>query len=56
MMFRRCGHGRGELDSPDGVAIDASDAVYVGDPGNSRVSVFTSGGHFMRRDQGHMMD
>ena len=46
MMFGRFGHGRGELDSPFGVSIDASGTVYISD-NNSRVSVFTSGGHFI---------
>jgi tripartite motif-containing protein 2/3/tripartite motif-containing protein 71 len=46
-MFGRCGHGRGELHYPVGIAIDASDMVYVSESGNHRVSVFTSEGQFV---------
>ena len=48
-MFGKRGHGRRELDRPDGVAIDTDDMVYVTEGGNCRVSVFTSEGDFITR-------
>ena len=45
--FGRHGRGRGELDRPVGVAIDASNMVYVSDFGNDRITLFTSEGRFV---------
>ena len=46
-MFGRHGKGEGGLYLPVGVAIDASDMVYVSKDTHQRVSVFTSEGQFV---------
>ena len=47
-MLGKRGHGRGELNRPTGVAIGASDMVYVGvGEGGSGNSVFTPEGRFV---------
>lgn len=46
-MFGRSGEGRGDLNSPAGIAIDSNDLVYVSEFHNHRISVFTSEGQFV---------
>ena len=46
-MFGRRGQGRGELDSPNGIAVDTDRMVYISECGNHRVSIFTSKGQFV---------
>ena len=46
-MFGRHGKGRGELEWPRGVTVDANDLVYVSEQDNNRVSVFTCEGQFV---------
>jgi sugar lactone lactonase YvrE len=41
------GGGAGQLDSPDGVAIDSSGDVYVSDGANERVDEFSAAGAFI---------
>ena len=43
-MFGRHGNDRGELDGPNGIAVDADNMVYVCESKNDRISVFTSEG------------
>ena len=38
--FGRKGEGPGELNSPDGIAVDDCGVVYVCDSGNNRVLMF----------------
>jgi sugar lactone lactonase YvrE len=42
------GGGAGELDAPDGVAVDASGDVFVADTGNERIDEFSSSGAFIK--------
>jgi YD repeat-containing protein len=43
------GSNSGQFSEPDGIAIDESNnAIYVGDPGNSRIDEFSTGGAFVR--------
>jgi hypothetical protein len=42
------GGGAGELALPSGVALDGAGNVYVGEGAGDRISVFTSGGSFVR--------
>jgi DNA-binding beta-propeller fold protein YncE len=42
------GSGAGQLNSPQGLATDATGSVYVADTGNNRVSQFTTRGAFVR--------
>jgi sugar lactone lactonase YvrE len=42
------GTQEGQLDSPNGVAVDVSGNVYVADANNHRVQAFTSSGQFLR--------
>ena len=42
--FGSTGAGNGQFNTPVGIAIDASDNVYVVDTGNNRVQVFDSAG------------
>ena len=46
--FGSLGSGSGELNHPEGVALDAEGDVWVVDSGNYRVDEFSSGGKFMR--------
>ena len=46
-MFLSHGSGRGELNSPFGIAVDVNDMVYVSELNNYQVSVFTSKGQFV---------
>jgi tripartite motif-containing protein 71 len=39
--------GHGKFDSPSGIALDASDNVYVSDSGNYRIQKFDSEGNFL---------
>jgi streptogramin lyase len=41
------GSGRGEFDSPHGIAVDSEDNVYVADAGNARIQKFDIDGHFL---------
>jgi hypothetical protein len=41
------GAGAGEFDSPGGIAVDSSGAVYVRDSSENRVQKFTSSGQFL---------
>ena len=47
MMASTC-TGPGQLKSPSGITIDNAGLVYVSEYGNSRVSVFTTDGTFVR--------
>ena len=38
--FGKVGSGRGELNSPRGIAVDQDGFVYVCDNGNRRIQVF----------------
>jgi hypothetical protein len=38
----------GPFNSPWGVAVDSANNVYVGDPGNDRVQIFSSDGDYLR--------
>jgi hypothetical protein len=42
------GSAAGQLTSSSGVAVDGAGNVFVADTGNDRISVFTSGGTFLR--------
>ena len=47
--FGAQGRGKGEFNSPSGVAISPDDHhLYVSDQGNQRVQVFTLEGHYVR--------
>ena len=46
--FGSYGSREGRLIYPTSIAIDANSLVYVAEGGNSRVSIFTSGGQFIR--------
>jgi DNA-binding beta-propeller fold protein YncE len=46
--FGQRGAGANDLDSPQGIAIDASGLVYVADYQNDRVQVFTHDGRHVR--------
>ena len=41
--------GDGQLNASRGVAVDGSEKVYVGDPRNQRVQVFSGDGSFLRK-------
>ena len=50
-QFGTEGSGPGQLNGPVGITIDtaATGLVYVSEGGNSRISVFTSDGVFVRK-------
>ena len=49
------GEGKGELQSPTGVAVDKSDGcIFVADSDNHRIQKFTRDGHFMKLVGGPM--
>jgi tripartite motif-containing protein 71 len=43
------GRGQGQLDMPQGIAVDGSGKVYVADTFNDRVQVFSTDGTFLGR-------
>jgi sugar lactone lactonase YvrE len=43
----RHGKGRGEFDTPHGIALDSAGRVYVGDRANSRIQIFDPFGNFI---------
>ena len=45
--FGKKGSGKGQLDSPQGIACDSTGKVYVADTGNHRIQVFTAEGKFL---------
>ncbi|KPJ72027.1 MAG: hypothetical protein AMS14_08655 [Planctomycetes bacterium DG_20] len=47
------GSAPGELDRPEGVALDAEGNIYVCESGNHRVQVFSPAGEFLRAWGGH---
>ena len=47
-MFGEHGKGKGELNRPQGIAVDSNGRVYVCEHRNHRVSVFTLEGKFMK--------
>lgn len=52
MNWGKLGSGQGEFNVIQGIAIDASDNVYVADYGNSRIQVFDTMGNFQREMSG----
>ena len=46
-MFGKEGDGRGELDAPNGTAVDTDNTVYVCESENCHISMFTSEGAFV---------
>ena len=46
--FGKLGGGRGQFNSPWGIACDSTGKVYVVDAGNQRIQVFTAEGKFLR--------
>ena len=44
--FGESGTGKGQLNFPLGIGIDASDRIYVADSGNHRVQIFTPAGEY----------
>jgi len=48
LCFGKQGSAPGELDRPEGVALDADGAIYVADGANHRVQVFSPEGEFLR--------
>lgn len=45
--FGRYGRGRGELDTPHSIALDAEGIVYVADRGNARIQRFRADGTYL---------
>ena len=45
--FGKKGSGKGQFDSPWGIACDSTGKVYVADTGNHRIQVFTAEGKFL---------
>lgn len=45
----RAGHGPGELEFPNGLAINSRDEVVASDPGNARFSFYSPDGKFLRQ-------
>lgn len=48
MAFGHSGRGSGELNRPEGLAVDREDRIYVADSCNHRVQVFSREGEFLR--------
>ena len=46
--FGKRGRGKGQFDSPQGIACDRTGNVYVADRDNYRIQVFTAEGKFLR--------
>jgi ABC-type Fe3+ transport system permease subunit/sugar lactone lactonase YvrE len=46
--FGERGGGPGQFNRPEGVAVDASDRIYVADSCNHRIQVFSATGDFLR--------
>lgn len=46
-VCKQYGGGRGELNGPIGIAVDADGVMYVGECDNHRISLFTSKGRFL---------
>jgi peptidylamidoglycolate lyase len=46
------GTGPGQFDLPHGIALDASDNVYVADRSNARIQVFNSSGNYLAEWKG----
>lgn len=42
MKFGSYGKGKGQFNSPDGIAIDPFDIMYVADTDNHRIQVFSN--------------
>lgn len=47
-QFGKEGEADGELEDPDGIAIDSNDVVYITEYSNDRVSIFTNNGKFIK--------
>jgi DNA-binding beta-propeller fold protein YncE len=45
--FGSCGSGKGQFDSPQGVAVDSKGHILVADSGNSHIQKLTARGHFL---------
>ena len=48
LNFGSFGDGAGQLDNPEGLALDAEGNVYVAEYSNERISVFSPNGTFLR--------
>jgi hypothetical protein len=51
-VYQRLGAIKGNLDAPSSIATDATDRIYVAETSFNRLSIYSPGGHFLKRLEG----